>query len=92
MFSDLRAKLTILLLTNNTKILLSCLFVVKPVNYTELRNFLLFVFYLTAIAFLQLGASLTKHSLFCLRLRSLFDYTVFHKKNLFIAFSHNLLK
>ena len=76
---DLRAKLTIPLLTSKAKTLLSRLPVDKLAKYTEVRDFLLCEFHLTSEQYRDRFLTTERKSdetftLFCSRLRSLFRY------------------
>ena len=77
--TDLRAKLTIPLLTSKAKTLLSRLPVEKLAKYADLRKFLLSEFHLTSEQYRDRFINIKRKpdetfTLFCSRLRSLFRY------------------
>ena len=83
--SDLRAKLTIPLLTSKAKTLLSRLPVAKLARYTDLRDFLLSEFHLTSEQYRDRFITTKRKAdetftLFCSRLRSLFRYYLDSRK------------
>jgi len=83
--NDLRAKLIIPLLANKAKTLLFRLTVVKLANYTEVRDFLLAEFHLTSEQYRHRFLTVKRkfdetYTLFCSRLRSLFEYYLKSRK------------